>query len=60
MRLHLHCIRCGCERAHLSTGKGLSMGVDLFFVAGVVLCAFGMWWWGLALIGLALFVAWPR
>jgi len=36
------------------------MGEDLFFEAGVVLCAFGLWWWGLPLIGLALFVAWPR
>ena len=34
--------------------------VDLFFLTGVVLCAVGIWWAGLPLIGVAVFVAWPR
>lgn len=35
---------CGCERTQLSTGG--EMQSDLFLLAGIVLCALGLWWWG--------------
>lgn len=33
------------------------MGSDLMLVAGIVLCAFGMWGWGLGMIAVAAFLA---
>ena len=29
------------------------MSSDLFLLAGIVLCAVGLWWWGALCIGLA-------
>lgn len=34
--------------------------IDLFFLTGIVLCAFGLWWWGLPLIAFAVWAVWPR
>lgn len=34
------------------------MAADMVFVAGIALCAFGMWPWGLGLIGLAVWAVW--
>lgn len=31
--------------------------MDLFAVAGIVLCAFGFWWWGLLCFGIV-WLAW--
>jgi hypothetical protein len=36
------------------------MGIDLFLVAGIVLCAFGLWGWGLPMIAFAVWIGWPR